>query len=289
MNKRWCFTIYDETYEPPFNPTQVHYLVFQHERCPRTNEIHCQGYIRFKVKKRMNTVKSYLGRYDAHLEFAKGSEQENQDYCSKLETRVTPPVEHGTFDPEVGRQGRRTDLEEIAQMLNNGVPMRAVAMEHPGSYIRYNTGLHAYQQLVQDRSPLERQVTVYVLWGSTATGKTHRMLHMFPEIYTVTPGRDPWGTYTGQKEILFDEFDDTKWSIQDMNRYLDKWRLSLDARYRNKEAMWTTVAICSNSNPLSWYPNEAAPIIDAFRRRIVTRCFLISSQDQVLADTVPSF
>jgi len=92
----------------------------------------------------------------------------------------------------------------------------------------------------------------------------------------------PLGSYRGEKEILFDEFDHELWPITAMNRYLDKWRCLLDARYNDRYAAWERVVICANSNPQSWYPSAAPLLLDAFRRRIRGHCFYVDSQDPSL-------
>ena len=287
MSKRWMVTVFTDVmaFDPPFDRT-VAYGIWQRERCPTTGREHIHVYYRFAARKRMSTVKQWLDRPDAHLESAKGSEKDCRDYCTKEDTRIENGAEHNpeNYDPEVGKQGKRSDLEAIATKCRAGAPISVIANDHPGDFIRYHAGIKALAAAVGPKPPVQRDVTIAVLWGATGVGKTHRMMMTYPDAYQVKPGRDPWGAYNGEKVILFDEFDHTKWSIQEMNRYLDKWRCSLDRRYQDCYAAWTHVGICANCSPASWWPTAEAPLLQAIRRRLTNCCFLVLSRDQPIAE-----
>jgi len=300
QGNRWVFTINFDTvieeeqaavvlpdYRPPWIPGQMTVMAWQWERAPSTGRLHIQGYVRFVKRKRMQTVKNLFDRENMHLELAKSAEKTCIDYCTKEESRVAEGEQHGEVDEAAGIQGRRTDLETAADEIRGGAQMRDVAIAHPATFIRYQCGLYAFQAAVRTPPPAQRDVTVTVLWGETGTGKTHRVMTMYPDIYTVSAGRGPWDGYNDHPRILIDEFLDSQWPITTMNRILDKWRYELDCRYRNKFAVWTEVFICSNSPPMSWYTNEPPMLQAALRRRISGRCFNIKDQAQALSEPDP--
>lgn len=290
MAKRWMITVWEDhagllwDYEPG---ADVVYAAWQKEHCPETGRNHWHVYVRYNTRKRFSTVTRTFPD-GIHAEIARGSEETCRDYCNKEESRIEGPFQYQpeNFTPDEGKQGRRSDLEDIKDKLKSGASLAELAELYPADLIRYHNGIKAMQQILAPKPPLMRDVTVIVLWGTTGTGKTHRMLTTYPEIYSVKPGRDPWGQYNGEKQILFDEFDYEKWPITDMNRYLDKWRCLLDARYSDRYAGWELVAICANSPPLSWYPTTGPMLLDAFRRRIRGRCWNVTDQgptlDQIL-------
>lgn len=266
----------------------MEYSVWGRDRAPETGREHYHVYVRFSSRKRMQTVLNEIGLDGAacHAEAAKGTEQDCRDYCWKQGNNdkeshgfIEAGPEFGAFKPDAGKAGKRSDLEEIAEGIKSGASLKDIAESHPSDYIRYHSGIQALHALSAPRPPLERAVQILVLWGPTGTGKTHRVMHAYPDIYSVKPGRDPWGTYRGEAQILFDEFDYEKWSLQDMNRYLDKWRCLLDARYQDRYAVWTLVAICANSPPNSWWPNAAPLLMDAFLRRVRNQVWLVESQE----------
>lgn len=289
MTKRWCFTVNNPGEWKPEYKDGMDFLIWQYEIGENGTE-HIQGYVRFANRKRMSTAKRELTDR-AHMEPAKGTEADNKAYCTKAETRKagTEPTEKGTFKGEEGKQGKRTDLEEIAQEIKSGAAMTTIAEKYPADFIRYHQGLQALQETIAPRPPVARDVTVWVWWGPTGVGKTHRARTAFPEIYDVIPGRDTWGHYRGEKEILFDEFNHELWTIQEMNRFLDKWRCPLSCRYRDKYAAWTLVVICSNSPPESWWPQHANSfLMNAFLRRISATTYVSTKEQEVLVSMIPS-
>lgn len=281
MSKRWCITVHVaniEEFTPAslFPSDRVDYACWGFETCPDTGRLHWHLYLRMRTRSRMETVKRFLNRDDAHCEIAKGNEQQCKDYCFKDGNNTG---EYGEFKADEGKQGKRSDLEEIATKLNGGTSIKDIAQQHPADYIRYHGGIAAYALAIVN-PPAQREVTVLWLWGPTGTGKTHRVLTTYPDCFTVTPGRSPWDGYTGQSVILFDEFTgEANWPIDSMKRILDKWRMQLDRRYNNAFAAWTRVVICSNSSPVTFYQNSAGPDLEAFRRRIYGNCRLVTQKE----------
>lgn len=290
LSKRWCLTVFDDVWTPTFTP-DMKFAVWQRERCPQSQRIHVHIYVRFVSRKRMAAVKNAFARQDMHCEVSRGTEEECTNYCEKEESRIEAGARWGTYDANEGKQGRRSDLEAIYTKAKAGTPVGQIADEHPGDYIRYHSGIDALIAQVAPKPPLARDVVVIIFWGPTGTGKTHRIMHQYPDCYCVRPGRDPWGHYKGEECVFFDEFDWTKWTCQEMNQYLDKWRVLLDARYRNRYAEWTRVAICANSSPVTWWPSVDLLLVQAFRRRIATACFHVVNRDTPLEELVntPTF
>jgi len=281
--QQWCFTINNPNdYRPAFKPDDMAFMCYGIERGEQNGTEHIQGYVRFLTRRRFNTAKRIIGgdhQCEPHVEHCKGTELQNREYCFKQDGEH---FQQGEFQPDFGMQGRRSDLDDLAQAALSGTSLRDIATRFPTSFIRYHRGIQSLIETTAPMPALERQVEVLILWGPTGTGKTHRTLHAWPTIYGAKPGRDPWGSYRGEKEILFDEFDHELWPITAMNRYLDKWRCLLDARYNDRYAAWERVVICANSNPQSWYPSAAPLLLDAFRRRIRGHCFYVDSQDPSL-------
>lgn len=292
--KRWCFTVNNPgTWEPLADVddmAEIGYIVWQTERGDREGTTHIQGYVRFQRRMRLNAVKQFFKRRDMHLEGARGSEAQNKDYCTKESSRVDGTHgEAGEYDPKQGQQGRRSDLEAIAEEVKRGDTIPEIAARHPGDFIRYGQGIERLAEVIAPPPPVQRVVTNYVLWGPTGVGKTHRVLTTFANVYQVLGrGRDPWGRYRGQDVLLLDEFDYKKWSPQELNAILDKWRFPLDARYHDKYAAWTLVFICCNDNPNSWYSDAfySQEIRAAVRRRLSSSCRLVESREPALEDVL---
>jgi len=249
------------------------YMVAQRERGAEGTE-HWQGYIRFKAAKRMEAAKHYVGD-TAHMENARGNEEQCRTYCSKegQDGRIagTELIEHGTYKPGEGRQGSRGDLLALANSITGGSDLTDILHKHPRELLKYPSGVQLGVALMMaEKAPAVRNIHTTVLWGTTGCGKSHRVRSAFPDAYIVHGGgRDPWGGYTNQVIIVFEEFHDGVLDLFKMNQYLDKWKLQIDCRYQNKWAYWTRVYILSNSDPGTWYSLDSRVAErEAFRRRI---------------------
>nr|WAE42724.1 MAG: replication associated protein [Cressdnaviricota sp.] len=242
-----------------FNADSMDYLVGQREKAPTTGTIHVHAYVVWKNKKTFNGVKLWAEAVfpvKPNIRCCKGNEKQCKDYVTKEESRSAGPWEFGKYDEFRGVQGKRTDLDTIKQHFLAGGKMREIVMNYTPAFVQWNKALYAMQLELAPLPPVQRTVKVVVLYGVTGTGKTHRVSMKYPDGFKVNPGRDPWGNYNGEKVIIFDEFEDKKWTIQQMNMFLDKWRCLLDARYHNKYAEWNLVVILSNTDPQDWYGNE---------------------------------
>lgn len=256
---------------------------------------HIQGYVRFKVRKTLQGAKRLICA-EAHLEPARGSEGDNIVYCSK--DRAVAADDWGEFgvpDPNI-RQGRRTDLEAVISdviigspvhllflclMKVAGQPLHQIAQCHPQEWIKYHNGIVDLHRQLAPAVPIRRDVHTTILWGTTGVGKSHRVLSKYPDSFIVLPGRDPFGSYCGEKTVIFEEFDFEKWTIQEMNRFLDVWKCKLDCRYFDKHAMWNKVFIISNLHPDKWYLYCREELRAAFFRRI-TATYEVVSKEQVI-------
>lgn len=286
QSKRWMITVFSDTWVPTFTPNMA-FATWQRERCPHTGRIHVHVYVRFVGRMRFGQVKNAFARQDMHLEPCHGNEQECTAYVEKEESRIEAGARHGVYEAGEGTQGRRTDLEAIASECAAGRSLVEIATAHPGDYIRYHSGITALHAKVAAKPPVMREVVTQTMYGPTAVGKTHRVLTEFPDAFCVVPGRGPFDMYNGEDVVFFDEFDWTQWTIHEMNRFLDKYRLILNCRYANRYAAWTRVVICANSCPLTWWPNADLPIVQAFRRRISGHVYHVTSREQRIEEIEP--
>ena len=285
QSKRWCFTINNPgAFRPAYMPAVVDYMVFQLERGENGTE-HLQGYLRLKKRSRMAAVKIALGIEAVHLSVAKGNEEQNKLYCTKEDSRIDGPWEHGIYDPLAGKQGSRSDIIAAANSMQQGMSLPQLALTYSDLFIRYPSGMERTRQLLTPAPPLQRQIYCHCLWGPTNTGKTHRVLTTFPLTYTVHPGRGPWDQYQGEEVILFDEFDCSRWPIDLMKQLLDKWRCRLDCRYTDKYAAWTTVFIISNNPPSQWWMLPPTSPDKAALLRRLHKITEVVSQEQEIALT----
>jgi hypothetical protein len=219
------------------------------EETPHTHlYIHCATAMRFSTVKRAFPP--------AHIEECRGTAQENRDYIAK-EGKWMDDDKHGTridgtFEEwgelPIERQGMRTDLSELYEMIKEGLTHCEI-YEHNPDLLRYHTLIEQVRQDHRFEEYREKQIDkqVYYIWGETGVGKTRKIYDTFcaNEIYRVTDYKHPFDAYSGERVLVFDEFR-SQVRISDMLNYLDRYPIKLPSRYVNKQACYNTVYILSN-------------------------------------------
>lgn len=143
-SRAWCLTINNPTEDDELAVREIDaaYLIFGREIGAEAQVPHLQGYIRFAQPKTLTAMKELFPR--AHLEKAKGNDQQNRDYCTKDGEIFR---EHGTLS----QQGKRTDLDRLADAIKGGERSRKVLRaEHASACARHPAFMEA---LLVDHRP----------------------------------------------------------------------------------------------------------------------------------------
>lgn len=288
----WCFTIFaraEEEHDWEFGheepiPFVGTYLVYQLERAPETHSLHLQGYVQFKQQCRMTTVKNKFHRPDMHLEIPHGTPQENKVYCTKEDSRIRGPWEHG----EISTQGKRTDWAEVQAMVKAG-NTDAEILERAPNFAAHARGIEFLRATFPQRPPIRRHIRVFYLYGTTGVGKTYRARMAFPDAYMVRgkyyDGKS-FDDYSGEPALILDEWDPNEWPLTMMLTFLDEWTFRLQCRYHNKWAVWETVIITTNTPfEMAYY---GCPQKAAFDRRVTHRTTIETREDIVSFEEEPT-
>lgn len=143
-----CYTLFDEAH-PDF-PDYVRYGVYQREKAPTTGLEHYQGYVEFTTPKKLGGLKKWMPT--AHFEPRKGSRDQARSYCMKEDTRVSDPVEYGSWTQ--GGQGTRNDVSSACATLKQH-GLKRVAEEHPEVFVKYARGLRELSSMLEVISPMD--------------------------------------------------------------------------------------------------------------------------------------
>lgn len=261
--------------------------VFQLEQGEQTSYEHWQAFVRFRNQKRFKTLKNQLsaaGLATAHIEPRRGSVAQAVAYCSKEATRIEGPYFYGDSIDTSNRQGHRSDLDRLREMvLDDGMSVDDVLLsDMSASAARY---IGYLRDLVQARDRQQtaqfRHLEVTYVYGRPGVGKTRWAMQQYSDdVYRVSDYGHPFDAYAGQKTLILDEFDGSL-PMGLMLNVLDGYALELPARYANKIARYERVIIISNS-PLSTFytttvdPNSTPDRLRALYRRITRYCFMDS-------------
>jgi hypothetical protein len=217
-NKRvrgWCFTLNnytaeDVTYCRTILGKDAAYLVAGNE-VGESKTRHIQGYVEFKNARRGSAMRKLFGGR-AHWEVRRGTFEQASNYCKK----------EGDFF-EMGKlpaQGERTDLDDVADLVEEGATIKEIACSHPTTFIKYHKGIAALKAAMYEH----RSVAPKVIWrwGLAGSGKTLGAASAHPSHY-IKDGTQWWDGYEQQPAIIIDDFDG-RWPFRDLLRLLDRYQ-----------------------------------------------------------------
>lgn len=272
--RSWCFTLNNPTALIVLDDDKVilqgiQYLLYQKEKAPTTGTIHLQGYVYFANPRARGGVQLAISKLaDDHpadqisVRACRGNVDQNNIYCTK-EDRLEGPFEWGNMP----KQGARTDLEEIKNLIKNGATEAEVAERYFGQYVRYYRGIREYRTLTARKRNWKTKVVVH--YGSTGLGKTYRTEVKGGERLYVKDADHKWfHNYQGEDEVCLEEFDGRMLGINTFKRIADRGRCSVE--YKGGTVEWSakTLYVTSNTQPAEWWPDCKSGDFEAIVRRV---------------------
>ena len=195
---------------------------------------------------------------------------------AKAETCIPGSFEEFGEIPDE-RQEKNPEMFDIIKDIELGKSTAEIIKENPNFLFRSND-INILRETISSEEYMNRhrELEVNYYYGVSGIGKTKKIYdtNKFSEIYRVTNYGSSSGVrfdgYHGQSVLVFEEFA-SQIPITDMLNYLDRYPLSLPARYSDRVARYTTVYITSNLPLTSQYvyAQEHTPgVWLAFLRRI---------------------
>lgn len=281
--KNWCFTLHLTEPLPPGNAedplvveppgwpwTGVRFAACQAEQCPTSGRYHLQGYAQFEASKRLTQLKAILP--GAHWEVARGSPDQNFEYCTKLETRVPGYTFFQFGEREAAtRQGRACAVSDCVRFIagNVSVTEAEVLEAYPSVWVRY-PGLIGRIRSAQLGSGGLRDVRVDLYYGPTGTGKSALAYRDYPRAYRKPAGKW-WDRYLGEQECIFDDYDGSWMPCTDLLRTLDRYPFLVEIKGNYTNLRVTHFIITTNIPIELWYSahyEKHPEHLAALRRRI---------------------
>lgn len=269
MGKYWCFTINNPTRDTDdldgsanmgwldlkrlLAAPDLTYCICQLEQGEEKTQ-HLQGYLELSKNSRLSALKILLPR--AHLETRKGTQQQAIDYCSKAESRLEGPWEHG--EKKENKQGQRTDLSVACALLKEK-GLLAVSTEYPHLWTKHHKGFQSLYDmgLRHDKNAGDREIIL--LYGPPGCGKTRTFMEGEEEGCKIHASSGFWfDGYRQEEAALLDDFDGkaSKWTLHQCLEALDRYQCRLPIK--GSFTWWCPkrIYITTNLHPRLWFDWE---------------------------------
>lgn len=204
-----------------------------------------------KDAQRFSSVKKLFPK--ANLRASRGTKADIENYIykrGKWEDKGEQIVCTSQKGDVQGRQGQRSDINNIRELINQGYT--------PRQLFKSNINYRRYEKLVKDEyfdkriddTPLMREVKVYWHVGEAGTGKSYESVRLSKQygrddIYIVNNyDGGKFDKYCGQKVLFLDEFKGGI-SYQELLSVLDRYTNQIHCRYSNSYMLWDEVHITS--------------------------------------------
>lgn len=257
MSRNWCFTVnnYQKSDEQSFQSRKHKYLVYGREKGEKGTP-HMQGYIEFGGAKKLETLKKEYG-YHIHWEVRKGTAEEASKYCKK----------DGDYheDGEISKQGKRSDIIRIKEMMKQGVRDPKVYYEECTSYqaLRFaEKGIELFEQKREWKS------IVHWYYGPTGTGKTATAYQKYPNAWISSRDLKWWQGYNGEENVIIDDFRGDFCTFHELLRILDRYPYRVEIKGGSRQLLAKNIIVTCPYHPAEVYKNRTQEDINQLLRRI---------------------
>lgn len=241
----------------------VKYIIVGNE-LSKTGTPHYQGYITFNNPTSFNTIKKAIPT--AHIEVAKGTAQQNREYCSKESILL----EVGS----IGVPGKRNDLSEVRDTLDKSHRIRDIINTATSNQqIKY---AYEYLKFSEPPRPIGK-IEVHWYYGNSGTGKS-RLAREENEDVFIPYDYSHWEGYDGNKVVLLDDFRKNFCTFNELLKLTDIYPLRVRCLYGTRQLQATKIIINTLYSPLDTY-NTREDIYQLTRR--ITTCKKFHQNGQI--------
>ncbi|XP_024858163.1 uncharacterized protein LOC108249974 isoform X2 [Kryptolebias marmoratus] len=203
-----------------------------------------------------------------HLERARGTDEENKEYCEKggdVYLAIGEPV----------GQGKRNDLNAAVEMLRRSSGnLSEVANEMPATFIRYCRGLSQWVDFARVARQRDYKTDVTVLVGPPGCGKSRRAAGATSGLAFYKSRGEWWDGYVGQEDVIIDDF--YGWlKYDELLRICDRYPHRVPVKGSFAQFSARRIFITSNKHVWEWYKFEHYDA-DPLMRRINTYKMLMT-------------
>ena len=249
--------------------TDMQYCIFCEEQGHKTGYVHYHMYIQFNESRTLTQVKKFVENKKANCQPGRDSEKA-RDYIKK----------EGNW-MEVGqpkKQGRRSDLDEIREMIEHGDDWADIAGANFEAYLKWNRGMEKYKNVLRikrakESDPVMPKLIIFV--GPAGSGKSHHCFN-YPGFrkrgyrYPIQMhGKCYFDGLNDEEMVWFDEFNGATMSFKSFCGLVDKWQPTVEQKGSCIETFLTHILISTVAWPSTWWDGSPTFLEDPnqlFRR-----------------------
>lgn len=260
QSRYWCFTVNNYVRQYSEMPKGVSYLV-SGEEVGEEGTPHLQCYVELERGQRRSFVaKAFPGAAKVAARYA--TAYNASQYCKK-EGKF---VEFGVLSTLVKNQGKRNDLQEVAEKLYQGVDIKDIQQEHMTTYMRNYRGIQHLRNAIHVPAVHRPNLKVHLFIGKTRLGKSHYArvtLGAWPK----PVGKGLWfDGYDRQKTVVIDEFRG-QFPLSDVLQITDPYQVAVETKGGHTWFEPDLLIFTTNTNPMNMYVDHDSDSREAFFAR----------------------
>lgn len=260
------------------------YFISGMEKCPTTGRLHRHIYLRLPHTYGISYLKKVTGLKKAHCEKCNGTELQNINYVKKDNYRV---VEMGAKI----QQGKRNDIEDVAEAIKEGLTVKELAEEYTGMFIKYSKGIKETYNILNEVS-VKPKPMVYLYFGTAGSGKSFDAKKDCTSadyfIYTTgNNGTNWWDGYDPiqHKRVIIDEINGSYFKPDKLKQILGEDPIRVEVKGGSVAFVPEQIYVLSNTNPVQWYKSlrleDLCAIIRRFNIYVTTKTGMIKLKKMV--------
>jgi hypothetical protein len=244
--RNWFLTInnYSKEERQYAEEYKCEYLLIAEEVGEKEHTEHLHIYFELKCQKTFSKIKKEFPR--ANIQVAKGNAQQVRAYLAKQNL----VIEIG----EAKKQGQRSDLENVKEILKETNKMREV-VDIATSYqsVRMAEVILKYHERTRNFKPL-----VKWYYGSTGSGKTRTAHEESDPDDTHVQDKNIkwWEGYDGHKFVIIDDFRKDFCKFHELLKLIDRYPYRVECKGGSRQLLAETMIITSAYHPKHIYESR---------------------------------
>lgn len=263
-SRNWCFTLNNYTDDDiarlNANVNVVRYMIYGKE-VGEAGTPHLQGFFCLPNAVRFPTAKNVVGER-AHLEVARGSVEQNVEYCSK-QGDVFEVGDRPLSPKEKGAKEKRRYEEAWDAAINGNI-------EDVDADIRvrhYNTLKKIRLDKVAERDLTDTTAEMLWYYGESGTGKSRKARTDHPDAYLKMCNKW-WDSYVDQDVVLIEDLD-VKHAVlvHHLKIWADRYPFLAEVKGGSVKIRPRLLIVTSNYHPSAIWtdPRDLEPILRRFK------------------------